>query len=142
MKESKNQIYGLLIIFFIFMVFKKTLDFGVEIKLPTYDNLDKVSNFWKGLVYIRDINALIALLFITYLIINFRFNFFMYFVFFVLFLNNIIYFLIDRRFIYKIVNKKELNNTIIELIDVYADKFDNLVIVLFCIYVMIKLFYG
>jgi hypothetical protein len=142
MKESKNQIYEILIIFFIFMVYKKTLDFAIEIKLPTYENLDKVSVFWKNLVYIRDINAFAVLLLIMYLVVTVKFNFFMNFILLILFLNNVIYFLIDRRLINKILNKKDLNNELIQLIDIYADKFDNLVIALFCIYVMIKIFYG
>jgi hypothetical protein len=142
MKESKNQIYEILIIFFIFMVYKKTLDFAIEVKLPTYENLDKVSLMWKNLVYIRDINAFAALLLIMYLVVTVKFNFFMYFILLILFLNNVIYFLIDRRLINKILNKKDLNNDLIQMIDIYADKFDNLVIALFCIYVMIKIFYG
>jgi hypothetical protein len=142
MEENKKQIYSFLIIFFVFLFIKKLIDFTVEVKLPTYNNLSNVSYFWKLLVGIRDINSFIVLVVITYMLSKFKFNFFMYVVLSLLLLNNIIYFLIDRRLIYKIVNKSELDNNYVNLIDIYADKFDNLLIALFSIYVMIKLFYG
>ena len=59
----KNEnVYNLLIIFVIFLFLKKSISIVIEAKFPTYNDLDKASDFWKKLVKVRSFTEIVSII--------------------------------------------------------------------------------
>jgi hypothetical protein len=137
----KNEgVYDILILFVIFIFIKKLVSIAVEIKLPTYDDLFEASDFWKNLVKLRTFFEIITFISSFYFLFNYNFNFFIRTIFLIIAIHSILYFVIDERFIYSLINKTEENKKVVYILDTYGDSIENLIIATFAFYALIVIF--
>ena len=137
----KNEnVYNLLIIFVIFLFLKKSISIVIEAKFPTYNDLDKASDFWKKLVKVRSFTEIVSIIATLYFLINYTFNFFIRTIFLIILFNSILYFFIDRRLIYLFVNNTEKTHRYVYFLDTYGDNVENMTIAIFSIYALITIF--
>jgi hypothetical protein len=135
-----EYIYKLLILFVIFLFFKKVISIVIETKFPTYNDLNKASDFWKKLVKVRSFTEIISIITTLYFLINYTFNFFIRTIFLIILFNSILYFFIDRRLIYLFVNNTEKTDQYVYFLDTYGDSIENMTIAIFSIYSLITIF--
>ena len=137
----KNEnVYNLLIIFVIFLFLKKSISIVIEAKFPTYNDLDKASDFWKKLVKVRSFTEIVSIIATGYFLFNYTFNFFIRTIFLIILFNSVLYFLIDRRLIYLFVNNSEKTDQYVYFLDTYGDNVENMTIAIFSIYSLITIF--
>jgi hypothetical protein len=137
----KNEgVYDILILFVIFIFIKKLVSIAVEIKLPTYDDLFEAPDFWKNLVKLRTFFEIITFISSFYFLFNYNFNFFIRTIFLIIAIHSILYFVIDERFIYSLINKTEENKKVVYILDTYGDSIENLIIATFAFYALIVIF--
>ena len=138
----KNEtVYNSLILFVIFILIKKLVSLAVEIKLPTYKDLNKTSTFWQNLVKLRTFLTVITFIWSCYFLLNYNLNFYIKIIFFIIAIHSILYFLVDERLIYLFLNKSEKIKKTVYILDTYGDSIENLVVAIFSFYVLIKIFY-
>jgi hypothetical protein len=135
-----QQTYIILIVYFIFLFYKKIFDYTVEYYLPTYKNLDKKSNKLQTLVKIRNFNSTVNIIFTLYIIFFLKTNIYIVILMLLSLISSIRYFLIDYRYIYYIINKTPEIEKNIDYFDRYGDTVFNYVFLAYTVYVMIKLF--
>jgi hypothetical protein len=137
---KNERVYDLLILFVIFIFIKKVVAIAVEIKLPTYDDLFEASDFWKKMVKLRTFFEIITFIASFYFLFNYNFNFFIRTIFLIIAIHSILYFLIDERFIYSLINETENNKKVIYILDIYGDSIENLIVAIFAFYALITIF--
>jgi hypothetical protein len=137
---NNTYVYRLLILFVIFLAYKKTLSIIIEKKFPTYKDLKNASSFWKFLVKLREINAIISVIATTYFLYNFKLNYFIRVIFYIILVNSILYFLIDEQLVYLFVDKSVDVKEVVHAINVYSDGAVNIIIALFAVYSLIVIF--
>ena len=137
--KNENE-YKLLILFIIFLLIKKIIGIIVEIKFPTYNDLNKSSEFWKVLVNIRSINEIITFIIASYFLYSFNFNLPAKLFFSIFLLHSILYFLIDEQFIYLFVNKNNNVKEIVYFLNTYGDSIENLITSIFALYAITIIF--
>jgi len=137
--KNENE-YKLLILFVIFLLIKKIIGIIVEIKFPTYNDLNKSSEFWKVLVNIRSINEIITFIISCYFLYTFNFNLPAKLIFSIFILHSILYFLIDEQFIYLFVNKDKNVKEIVHFLNTYGDSIENLITSIFAVYAITIIF--
>jgi hypothetical protein len=135
-----ENIYRILILFVIFLFFKKSISIIIETKFPTYNDLNKASDFWKNLVKIRGFSEIVSIIWLSYFLFNYTFNFFITTIFLIILFNSILYFLIDRRFIYLFINNSEKTDQYVYFLDTYGDSIENMTIAIFSIYALFTIF--
>ena len=142
---KNNTLYMLLIVFIVFLFFKKIIDLIVDIEFPTYK--PPPTGNWKYLVTLRDICSFISLVVIVAILIiskgsiNFYINLFLY----TYLLYDILYFLIDYGIIYYFIDKTNKSKQyifIIETFDKYLNSFINVILSLFCFYSFVFIFFN
>lgn len=140
---KNERVYNLLIIFSIFYFFKKILSVAIERKFPTYNDLDKASEFWKILIKIRTISVIITFICLFYFLYNFTLNFFIRTMFLIIMIHNILYFLIDKHVIFQIIkNPSDKTREYVYLLNTYGDMVENIIIFSFSAYVLFSIFHG
>ena len=137
---KNSYVYHLLILFVIFLAYKKTISIIIEKKFPTYKDLKNASPFWKFLVRLREINAIISIIATAYFLYNFKLNHFIRVIFYIVFVNSILYFLIDEKFIYLFLDKDADVKEVVHTLDVYSDGAINIIISVFAVYSLIVIF--
>ena len=138
----KNEnVYDSLILFVIFIFIKKLVSLAVEIKLPTYKDLNKTSTFWHNLVKLRTFFEIITFIWSSYFLLNYNLNFYIRIIFFIISIHSILYFLVDERLIYLFLNKSEKIKETVYLLDTYGDSIENLIVAMFAFYVLVTIFY-
>jgi hypothetical protein len=137
---NHQKTYIILIIYFIFLFFKKIFDYTVEYYSPTYKKLEKSSDTIKTMVRIRNINSTINILFTSYILVFLKTNIYIFILMLLSLISSIRYFLIDYRYIYYIINKTPKIEENIEYFDRYGDTIFNYVFLAYTCYVLIKLF--
>jgi hypothetical protein len=137
---KNNNVYSILIIFFIFIAIKKTYDIFIDYKYPTYEYIEKADSSQQYLFTIRNLFSLSSIVFILYIIYFFKLNTFIFTILILFFIQNIMYFLIDKRYIYNFVDKENLNMNLIILIDKVFNGSLNLIVGLYAFYVLINIF--
>ena len=135
-----ENVYKLLILFVIFLFFKKVISIVIEAKFPTYNDLDKASDSWKKLVKVRSFTEIVSIIATCYFLFNYTFNFFIRTIFLIILFNSVLYFLIDRRLIYLFVNNSEKTDQYVYFLDTYGDNVENMTIAIFSIYSLITIF--
>jgi len=136
-KGSLNFLY-IFILVLIFIVFIRTIiDLTVEYKYPTMDNVNKKDeNLVSNLVFLKHILDVPYGLIIIYLLFNVTLNAKLYFVISLSILSILIDYLFDKRYIYNLVNKKYLNESVIKFIDIYLQSTLDYVTLAFYLYVL------
>jgi len=138
---KNTHVYKMLIIFVIFIVFKKFISIVVQHKFPTYKDLKNASPFWKFLVKIRDFNNVIALIATFYFLYNFTLNYYIRVIFYIIFFHVILYFLIDERLIYLFINDDNIYlKDFVHFANIYIDTSETAIIAVFAIYSLVVIF--
>lgn len=137
---KNTYVYHLLILFVIFLAYKKIIAIVIEKKFPTYEGLNNASPFWKFLVRLREINNIISIIATVYFLYNFKLNYFIRVIFYIIFINSLLYFLIDENLVYLFVDKNVNTKEVVHILNVYSDASVNIIIAIFAVYSLIVIF--
>jgi hypothetical protein len=137
--EEETKYYTL-IFFVVFLFFKKIIDLVVEAKFPTYNNIKNSSSFWQNLVKLESFLEIISSIFVIYFLMFFNLNYFIKIIFILILLHSIKYFLIEDRYIFLFIDDNNNNQKIIDFIDIYMDGSNNVIISMFALYALVKIF--
>ena len=132
--------YYMLIFFVVFLFFKKIIDLVVEAKFPTFEDIQKSSPFWQNLVKLESFLEIVSSIFVIYFLMFFNLNHFIKIIFIIILLHSIKFFLIEERYIFLFVDDSNNNKKIIDFIDVYMDGASNVIISMFALFALIKIF--
>jgi hypothetical protein len=132
--------YYMLIFFVVFNFIKKIVDLVVEAKFPTYKDVKKSSSFWQNLVNFDSFLQIISAIFVIYFLMFFNLNYFIKIIFILILLHSIKYFLIEDRYIFLFIDDNNNNQKIIDFIDIYMDGSNNVIISMFALYALVKIF--
>jgi hypothetical protein len=137
--EEETKYYTL-IFFVVFLFFKKIIDLVVEAKFPTYNNVKNSSSFWQNLVKLESFLEIVSSIFVIYFLMFFNLNHFIKIIFILILLHSIKYFLIEDRYIFLFIDDNNNNQKIIDFIDIYMDGSNNVIISMFALYALVKIF--
>ena len=132
--------YYMLIFFVVFIFIKKIVDLVVEAKFPTYNDVKKSSSFWQNLVKLDSFLQIVSAIFVIYFLMFFNLNYFIKIIFIIMLLQSIKYFLVEDRYIFLFIDNNNNNQKIIDLVDIYTDGASNLIISVFALYALVKIF--
>jgi hypothetical protein len=135
-----DDLYIILIIYFIFLVYQKALAIFMESKFPTYEDIQKTTPFWQNVYKLREINAFISLMFIIYIFTNFKVNHYTFVVLCTLLLSVVNFFLFNSNYIYYIIQKNSANDKFVHFMTTKTNVYLNYITVLYVIYAMIQIF--
>jgi hypothetical protein len=135
-----DDLYIILIIYFIFLVYQKALAIFMESKFPTYEDIQKTTPFWQNVYKLREINAFISLMFIIYIFTNFKVNHYTFVVLCMLLLSVVNFFLFNSNYIYYIIQKNSANDKFVHFMTTKTNVYLNYITVLYVIYAMIRIF--
>jgi len=138
---KKENIYYILIIFIIYLAFKKSFDILIDFKYPVYN--PPPTGIWKYLVNIRDFFTMFTLILCVGLLILLRNsnNYYLNIIIFSYLLYDISYCLIDKGFIWHLINKNDITEKVVNFMDIYMNSFVNLLLGLYCFYAIVYIFY-
>ena len=137
---NKENTYLFLIYFTIILFVKLIIDLIVEMHFPTYENLDNSTPFWKNLAKIKDIFNSGLIIVILYLLIFVKLNILIIFLLLICLSTAIEYFLITRRYIFLFIEENSTSYKIVKNIDMYFDKIQNICLLIFVSYLLIRIF--
>ena len=137
---KKDNIYLVLIYFFIFISIKKIYDLFIIYKYPTFEDIDKQADSIDFIFVIRDILSAISFLFILYILFSFKLNKFIFTIVTLLLIQNILYFLIDKRYIYYLIDEKNLDMDTIIFIDGTFNNITNVIVFVYALYILANIF--
>ena len=132
--------YYMLIFFVVFIFIKKIVDLVVEAKFPTYNDVKKSSSFWQNLVKLDSFLQIVSDIFVIYFLMFFNLNYFIKIIFIIILLQSIKYFLVEDRYIFLLIDDNNNNQKIIDLVDIYTDGSSNLIISVFALFALVKIF--
>ena len=132
--------YTYLIVFVIFLLVKKFVALVVEVKFPTYKDLDRASIFWKVLVKIRSLMDLMTLLFTSYFLYYYKFTHPVTLIFSILLLRSMLYFLIDDQFVWLFINRTHTSREVVHTLNTFGDSISDFVITCIIVYALTKIF--
>jgi hypothetical protein len=132
--------YYMLIFFVVFTFIKKIVDLVVEAKFPTYNDVKKSSSFWQNLVKLDSFLQIVSAIFVIYFLMFFNLNYFIKIIFIIILLHSIKYFLVEDRYIFLFIDDSNSNQKIIDLVDIYSDGLSNLIISVFALFALVKIF--
>jgi hypothetical protein len=137
---TKNQTYYILIAFIIFLAIKKSLDIIIDLKYPSY--IPPPNGTWKHAVSVRDLLSILTffLCIAILLIIHNNSNYYINVIITSYLLYEVAYFLLDKGFIWNIINKNEKSEKIVKFFDVHLNSFVNLLLGLYCFYAIVYIF--
>jgi len=140
--NKTDLFYTILIYYFCVILVTKVISFIINIKFPIYSEVvfSEQSIFWQTLVKIRYIYTLLLLLFKIFLLSYFKANTYITVILSLLIIQNMLYFLIDERYIYYIIPKKDIDLKVLNFIDKYGDVTIYLITFLYAFYVIIKIY--
>jgi hypothetical protein len=132
--------YILLIVFIVFLFFKKILAIIIEVKVPNYKYLNNAPPLWKNLVNLRRIFNAVDIIAISYFLINYKLNKYIRIIFALLLLISLKYFIIDERLIYNFIEDNAENNLITDAIIEKGDLYIDIFSLVFAIYALDRIF--
>jgi hypothetical protein len=132
--------YYMLIFFIVFLFFKKIIDLVVEAKFPTFEGVKNSSSFWQNLVKLENVLEIVSSIFVIYFLMFFNLNHFIKIIFIIILLHSIKYFLIEERYVFLFVDDSNNNKKIIDFIDIYLDGASNVIISMFALFALVKIF--
>jgi Na+-transporting NADH:ubiquinone oxidoreductase subunit NqrD len=137
---ENQEVYSILITFFSIYVCKKIIDITIEAKYPTYKNLKKDPNIWKLLVQIRSMLCFVFLLFAFYILYSYKLNEYIYFLLGLVITNNLFYFMIEERYVYFFMDKKNIDEQFLDFLDSKVGMFSNVILGFLSLYIVINVF--
>jgi hypothetical protein len=137
----KNETeYLLLIAFVAFLLVKKFVALIVEVKFPTYEDLDKASAVWKLLVKVRSMFNFITILITSYFLYNYKFVPAARLIFMLLWIRGIFYFLIDDQLVWLFINKTPNTRKVVHFLNTYGDSITDFLITVVAVYALAIIF--
>ena len=138
---KKDTVYHILVIFIIYLAFKKIFDIFIDFEYPTYS--PPPVGIWRDLVYIRQVSSFITAIFCIILLVllyNIS-NLYITVVIAVYLLHEIAYILFDEGYIWYIINKSHHSEIVAAVFDKYLNSSVNLLLGLYCFYAIVYIFY-
>ena len=135
-----EDLYTILIIYFVFLVYQKSLAIFMESKFPTYEDIKKTTPFWQNVYKLREINAFISLMFIIYIFTNFKVNHYTFVVLCMLLLSVVNFLLFNSHYVYYIIQQNSANDKFVKFMSTETNVYLNYITVLYVIYAMIQIF--
>jgi hypothetical protein len=132
--------YMLLIVFVGFLLIKKFIGLIVEVKFPTYQDLDKAFPPWKLLVKVRTFFNFITILITSYLLYNYKFIFAARLIFTIILVRCVFYFLIDDELVWLFINKTHKTKETVHFLNTYGDSISDFLITLVTVYALTTIF--
>ena len=132
--------YMLLIAFVAFTLIKDFIALLVEVKFPTYMELDNASDLWKLVVKIRSIMNFITIWAISYFLYNYKLAYAARLIFKILLVRSILYFMIDDQYIWLFINKTHERRTIVHDLNTYGDSVALFLVALVAVYSLTTIF--
>jgi len=138
---NKQTIYTLLILFILWLALKKSMDIIIDFKFPVY--IPPPTGFWKYFVDLRDIFTAFSMIFsvILLIILSGVTNYYIKTIIVMLLLNDVAYFLVDKRLIWNIIPENQNTRQIIDFFDIYLNSLTNLLFGLYAFYAIVTIFF-
>ena len=134
------DLYTILIIYFVFLVYQKSLAIFMESKFPTYEDIQRTTPFWQNVYKLRQFNAFISLSFIIYIFTNFNVNHYTFVVLCMLLLSVVNFFLFNSNYDYYIIQQNTANDKFVHFMSTKTNVYLNYITILYVIYAMIRIF--
>ena len=134
------DLYTILVVYFIFLVYQKLFAIFMESKLPTYEDIKKSTPFWQNIYKLREINAFISALFIIYIFTTFKINHYIFVVLCMLLISVVNFFLFNSQYIYYFIQQNSDNNKLVQFMSSDVNVYLNYITILYVIYAVIKIF--
>ena len=132
--------YMLLIAFVAFILLKDFIALIIEVKFPTYKDLDNASELWKFVVKIRSTMNFISILAISYFLYNYKLIYAARLIFQILLIRSILYFLIDDQYVWLFINKTHKTREAVHFLNTYGDSISDFLITLVTVYALTTIF--
>ena len=138
---KKETLYYLLIMFIIYLLFKKSLDVLIDFKYPVFQP-EKINDFWKGIIKINDYLTMFTFVYAMILLYFLRNtnNIYLKTIITLYGFYPISYFLIDKGNIWNFISKTDMREKVANFIDIYFNSFLNLFSALYCFYAISYIF--
>ena len=134
------DLYTILIIYFVFLVYQKSLAIFMESKFPTYEDIQRTTPFWQNVYKLRQFNAFISLSFIIYIFTNFNVNHYTFVVLCMLLLSVVNFFLFNSNYVYYIIQQNTANDKFVHFMSTKKNVYLNDITILYVIYAKIRIF--
>ena len=132
--------YMLLIAFVAFILLKDFIALIIEVRFPTYKELDNASDLWKLVVKIRSIMNFITIWAISYFLYNYKLTYAARLIFKILLVRSILYFMIDDQYIWLFIDKTHERRTIVHDLNTYGDSVALFLVALVAVYSLTTIF--
>lgn len=132
--------YMLLIAFVAFILLKDFIALIIEVRFPTYKELDNASDLWKLVVKIRSTMNFITIWAISYFLYNYKLAYAARLIFKILLVRSILYFMIDDQYIWLFINKTHERRTIVHDLNTYGDSVALFLVALVAVYSLTTIF--
>ena len=132
--------YMLLIAFVAFILLKDFIALIIEVRFPTYKELDNASDLWKLVVKIRSIMNFITIWAISYFLYNYKLAYAARLIFKILLVRSILYFMIDDQYVWLFINKTPERRTIVHDLNTYGDSVALFLVALVAVYSLTTIF--
>ena len=132
--------YTILIAFVAFLLIKKFVALVVEVKFPTYQDLDKASDLWRSIVKIRSALNFITIFVTSYFLYNYRFVAAARLIFTIILLRSVLYFLVDNQLVWLFINKTPKTKEVVHFLNTYGDSISDFLITLVAVYALKTIF--
>jgi hypothetical protein len=136
------ELFKVLIIYFIFMVYQKGLAIFMQHKFPTVEDKKNAPPFWKSVYKLRVVNAIISFLFIMYIFANFKLNHYTTVVLYMLLLGLLNFLLFTNENIYYIMKKTSDNDKFVSFMGTDFNLYWTYITILYVFYALLKIFFS
>jgi len=134
-----STIYILILLLTIIVFLRTIIDLLVENLYPTMFNIKKVDEgLVSNLVLLKHILDVPYGLIVIYVLFNVKLSFTLYFVIALSILSITFDYLFDKRYIYDIIDKKYLNQSVVDFMDIYGQSYLDYITLVFYIYTIYK----
>jgi hypothetical protein len=132
--------YMLLVAFVAFILLKDFIALIIEVKFPTYKDLDRASELWKGIVKIRSVMNFITIWAISYFLYTYKLTYAARLIFKILLVRSILYFMIDDQYVWLFIDKTPERRTIVHDLNTYGDSVALFLVSLVAVYSLTTIF--
>ena len=132
--------YMLLIAFVAFILLKDFIALIIEVRFPTYKELDRATELWKSIVKIRSAMNFITIWAISYFLYTYKLTHSARLIFKILLVRSILYFMIDDQYVWLFINKTPERRTIVHDLNTYGDSVALFLVALVAVYSLTTIF--
>jgi len=140
MKNNDSSLYFLLICFVIFLIVKNTFDATMDVLYPLYEDVQNGNSTVKKAFFLRNILSIICVLYIFYLLINYKLNNYIYIILILVLATCVNFFLVCDRYIFYFIKPNNTNLDIVKFLDAYGSMSFNYIILTYSLYIIVQIF--